>query len=200
MREHAKSITYTVVQLMEHRKRFIERAKQGRTLTFDTLKPEHFTAGEHCHFCKGRPVCSAHFEMHTKGVIEMENLPDSPFILTDEQVSKLIEKGDEIKKIVDSAKKYALERYKDGNPIPGTKGVRLRGGRTWTDEEKTVEELQGMGVDPYDKKLKPFTRVEKEIGRGKVNHLLTHVPGKLAVVSEHDPRPAIGTDLFEIEE
>lgn len=59
-----------------------------------------------------------------------------------------------------------------------------------------AEELKKLGVDdPYAKKLKGITDIEKSIGKGKLDNLTEKPEGKPTLVSAEDKRPAITNNV-----
>ena len=83
-------------------------------------------------------------------------------------------------------------------PVPGYKVVEGRSRRIFTDQKAVVDTaVQNGYTDLYKKQLITLTEFEKMMGKKKFNELLgkyvAKPPGKLALVPDSDPRPAIDT-------
>ena len=81
-------------------------------------------------------------------------------------------------------------------PIPGYKVVEGRSKRVFTDTKAVVDTaIQNGYTDLYKQQLITLTEFEKMMGKKKFNELLgdyvAKPPGKLALVPDSDPRPAV---------
>ena len=84
--------------------------------------------------------------------------------------------------------------------------VEGRANRRFTDEEAVAEKVSASGFDPYTKKLRPLTEMEKLLGKKQFNDLLGDLverpTGKPTLVSRTDPRPEMNNIMndFSMEE
>ena len=95
------------------------------------------------------------------------------------------------------------EAINHGVPVEGYKVVEGRSKRIFTDTKAVIKaaELEGY-TDIYKQELLTLTEFEKMMGKKKFAEILgqyvTKPPGKLALVPESDPRPAV--DLSTVED
>jgi len=204
------------------KKKLISGAKKALSMTHD--KEMELVAGDHCIFCNAKPVCKAHAEYLNKqaGL----DFTDDPAVLvpavseqreeiqqfmSDEQVAQLLTHKSEIEKFLSSLTTYGINRFEEGDPIPGWKVVEGRSQRRWLNATGQVEEgLKELGVkDPYDKKLRGLGSIEKELkelnGKGTkpaelISSLVTRTNPPKVLVPESDPRPAISLHASAIED
>ena len=88
------------------------------------------------------------------------------------------------------------EAINHGVPIPGYKVVEGRSKRIFTDTDAVVETaVQNGYTNLYKQQLKTLTEFEKMMGKKRFHELLgdyvAKAPGKLALVPDSDPRPAV---------
>ena len=88
------------------------------------------------------------------------------------------------------------EAINHGVPIPGYKVVEGRSKRIFTDTDAVIETaVQNGYTDLYKQQLKTLTEFEKMMGKKRFHELLggyvAKAPGKLALVPDSDPRPAV---------
>lgn len=169
-------------------------------------------AGDHCRFCKRKAVCPAYKKLATAdGLIVLDKAaplpmepktkaPLKPEQLSDDQLSTILLNADAIRDFLKSVEEYAAKRYFAKQPVPGWKLVEGRSTRRWLEnEEEIAAGLKSLGVgDPWAKKLRGITEIEKEIGKGKLNAFVRKPPGKPKLVVEADPRPALSNDATEL--
>jgi len=101
----------------------------------------------------------------------------------------------------------SAEAVSHGVPIPGYKVVEGRTKRIFTDTDAVVETAMQNGyTNLYKQQLITLTEFEKMMGKKRFNELLggyvAKPPGKLTLVPESDPRPAVepGSDFEYIPE
>ena len=98
---------------------------------------------------------------------------------------------------IDSVFAYvSSEAINHAVPVPGYKVVEGRSKRVFTDTKAVVDTAVRNGyTDLYKQQLITLTEFEKLMGKKKFNELLgayvAKPPGKLALVPEDDPRPAV---------
>lgn len=183
-------------------KRLTDGARVVRQMEAEEIAPT-FKAGDWCLYCKARgPRCvtyMAHVE-ESSGIdlkdgrsTELVVLSRAPATFTDEQLARIVLNRELIDKWLDSIEAHAVECGLSGAPLPGTKIVRTSGRRMWADEKLVVEGLREMDVEPYRNTLRTIDSVEKEAGKGAIDHLLTRSKTSLKCVAVHDKRRAITT-------
>ena len=152
-----------------------------------------FVAGEHCTFCKAKAVCRARAEKNLE--IAKYDFKKSD-TLTDDEISDVLNRIDELVKWATDIKDYALEEaVNNGICYPGYKVVEGRSNRKYTDTEKIVEILESNDYKDIYKpqELLGLTAMEKLVGKKKLNELIGEYIekpyGKPVLVKETDKRP-----------
>nr|WP_325190607.1 DUF2800 domain-containing protein [uncultured Selenomonas sp.] len=153
-----------------------------------------FKAGDHCRFCRAAAQCKALSEYNME-IAKLE-FRDAD-LLTDDEVSFVLERVDGLVRYADKIKTHALEEALKGHRWPGFKVVEGRSNRKITDEAKAVKLLRGAGYadDVIYKPLEmqTITALEKLVTKKKFGELLGSViekpPGKPTLVPEADKRP-----------
>ena len=153
-----------------------------------------FKAGEHCRFCRAAAQCKALSEYNME-IAKLE-FRDAD-LLTDDEVSFVLERVDGLVRYAEKIKTHALEEALKGHRWPGFKVVEGRSNRKITDEAKAVKLLRKAGYtdDVIYKPLEmqTITALEKLVTKKKFGELLGSViekpPGKPTLVPEDDKRP-----------
>lgn len=169
----------------------------------DVLKPRgtmalsgegEFAVGEHCRFCKAKNQCRARAdEMLKLAQLEFKAAP----LLTDDEISEVLSKADELAKWASDIYTYAQEKaIYEGKVWTGYKLVRGKTNRKYTDENDVIEAAKAAGYkDIFKTSLIGITEMEKLMGKKKFNEVLgglVYKPeGKLTLVSETDKREAV---------
>ena len=154
----------------------------------------NFKAGEHCRFCRAAAQCKALADYNME-IAKLE-FRDAD-LLTDDEVSFVLERIDGLVRYAEKVKAFALEEALKGHRWPGFKVVEGRSNRKITDEAKAVKLLRGAGYadDVIYKPLEmqTITNLEKTITKKKFGEILGSVvekpPGKPTLVPEDDKRP-----------
>lgn len=155
-----------------------------------------FVAGDHCKFCRAKNECKALADENMKVFDQFAG--KNPALLTDEEMSIIIEKADDINSWAKSMAKYALDQAVNNNKVwPGYKLVEGKSNRAFTDEEKVAEVLSLEGFKDEQiykpKALYGITELEKVVGKKNFNPLLgdfiTKPSGKPTLAPIADPRP-----------
>lgn len=152
-----------------------------------------FRAGDHCRFCKAAPQCKALSEYNME-IAKLE-FQDAD-LLTDEEVSLVLSRVDELVRYAEKIKVFALNEALKGHKWPGYKVVEGHSNRRITDEVKASKLLRKAGYsdDVIYKPLKMqgITELEKALTKKKFMMLLGSVvekpPGKPTLVPEEDER------------
>ena len=169
----------------------------------ETLKPTaklafegkgEYACGEWCTFCKAKNDCRKRAETN----LEMAKYDfKMPPLLTDDEVSDILKKADELLSWINDIKDYAFEKALSGQPWEGFKLVEGRSVRKYTDEKAVATAVLVAGYNPYEKKLLGITEMQKMLGKDKFNEVLGDLvhkpPGKPTLVPESDKRPEIST-------
>ena len=153
-----------------------------------------FKAGDHCRFCRAAAQCKALADYNME-IAKLE-FRDAD-LLTDDEVSFVLERVDGLVRYAEKIKTHALEEALKGHRWPGFKVVEGRSNRKITDEAKAVKLLRGAGYadDVIYKPLEmqTITALEKLVTKKKFGELLGSViekpPGKPTLVPEDDKRP-----------
>ena len=172
----------------------------------NTLKPiaelayegkGEFKAGDHCQFCKIKATCRKRAEYN----MELAKYDfEEPAELTDEEISSILIKSNDLVSWVSDVKEYALNQAIQGKNYPNLKLVEGRSNRKYLNEEEVAIAVTNAGYDPYEKKLLGITSMTNLLGRTKFNDLLGSLiykpPGKPTLVLDSDKRPAMQINDF----
>lgn len=160
-----------------------------------------FKAGDHCKFCKCKALCR---ERARKNLELARYEFRDPALLTNDDVSSILKESEDLISWLDDVKNFALSEALKGNKIPGYKLVSGRSNRKFDDENEVAKILEGLGIDPYVKKLMSLTDLEKKIGKKKfAESLSAHVvkpEGKPTLVVESDKRPELNNIMTDFAE
>ena len=123
---------------------------------------------------------------------------DGRGILTDLDVSMLLQRAKDLKSWYEDLAGYALQSILDGKPIPGYKVVAGRSARTFTDEAKVKSILtKQAGLKAADlykpKEFKSPNMIEEMIGKKafanfELDAYVTKPMCKPTLVTSNDPR------------
>ena len=154
----------------------------------------NFKAGDHCRFCRAAAQCKALADYNME-IAKLE-FRDAD-LLTDDEVSFVLERVDGLVRYAEKIKTHALEEALKGHRWPGFKVVEGRSNRKITNEAKAVKLLRKAGYtdDVIYKPLEmqTITALEKLVTKKKFGELLGSVvekpPGKPTLVPAEDKRP-----------
>lgn len=153
-----------------------------------------FIPGDHCRFCKAKPVCKANAQFH----LEMAKHEfQKPELLTSVEISEILTKGDAFINWINTVEAYALDQaLTKGIKWPGYKLVEGRSNRKYGDELKVISTLMKKGFTEeiiFVKKIAGITELSKRIGKPTFDSLVTPFlikpPGSPALVPDEDKRP-----------
>ena len=153
-----------------------------------------FAPGDHCRFCKVKPVCKA---LATYSLELARHEFQDPAVLGDDDISDVLNRADMFTNWLNSVEAYALDQaVNHGKKWPGYKVVEGRSNRVYSDSDKVAKLLMDKGFSEeiiYTKKLNGITALEKEVGKKEFNALLGQLiikpAGKPTLVPESDKRP-----------
>jgi hypothetical protein len=111
--------------------------------------------GEHCRFCKAKPVCPKLMGHVT------EALPVVVRELRPQNLANWLDKADLLQQWLDSLREVAHDLASSGHPIPGYELKPKRATRQWVDEEKVLEIARRRRIKIWQDKLMSPAMAEK---------------------------------------
>jgi hypothetical protein len=160
-----------------------------------------FKCGEWCRFCKAKHECRARAEYNMALAHYDFKLPP---LLEDGDVEAILGKIDELVSWASDIKDYALQAALGGKQWLGWKLVEGRSNRRYINEDAIAKVVHEAGYDPYERKIKGITVMEKTLGKARFAELLGGLvekpEGKPTLVPESDKRPAINTAIKDFKE
>lgn len=156
--------------------------------------------GKHCKWCPAAGVCPAQRD-HVQELAQIEfanaplEMPRAPETLSDAELVSVLSLVPMLENWAASVRAHAQAKLERGESLPGMKLVEGRANRKWSNEE---EAEQFFLADGYEKdeitttKLKSPAQMEKVVGKKNLPTDLVFKPqGKMHLVPESDPRPAV---------
>lgn len=171
--------------------------------TYEGKLPIKLSAGSHCRFCKCAPVCpeqkKEHYDLVVQDAGELPIEEAVKKLTLDEQVNLFLKKA-YVEDFLDAVTKNLKNALETGISHPAIKLIKTSGRRGWKKDTQTIaEELIKIGCkDPFSRKLRGITEIEKELGKNTINDFVELSQGKIEVVRAEDKR--IGIDIHEIKE
>lgn len=155
-----------------------------------------FHSGSWCKFCRANGVCKAQAEQRVSAFDDFVGVVDqSPALLSLEDMSELLKRGETLVEWYESLRQTALEKILAGNSIPDYKVVEGRSSRVWTNQDKALEKLEADGIEHamlYDSVPKSLAKIEKMLGTSKFKELVGEFvrkpQGKPTLVTADDAR------------
>ena len=148
----------------------------------------NYHCGSWCKFCAISGECREQAK-------ELSRDYEEPATLEPEEIAELLPKLDDITAWVKAVQEKALEMALQGKELPGYKVVEGRSRRIISDETGAANAIQSAGYDPYLRKLKTITDLEKEMGKALfsevVSAYVTKPEGAPTLAPESDSRPAL---------
>ena len=145
-----------------------------------------YACGKWCKFCAISGECREQAK-------EMALDYEEPATLDPSEIAELLPKLDELEAWIKAVRSLALERALDGTKYPGFKVVAGRGRRVFSDEDGAAAAIEKAGYEPWEKKLRTITALEKEMGKGPfqkvVGQYIEKKDGSPTLVPESDSRP-----------
>ena len=167
-----------------------------------TAEPNPKTvAGAHCRWCPAKGICPAMLGAAQKAVAaDFDTIPSPGRVLdasslTMEQALNALAWEDTVGEFFKALRSRLEAELQMGRAVPGWKLVEGKSNRQWTEETQVVKELGPLLGDAIyvERKVKSPAQIEKLVGKGKVDHLTMKPAGKIVMVEESDPRPAVET-------
>lgn len=157
-----------------------------------------FKAGPWCKFCRACGTCKAQAAQQIGAFDDFAAVVNqSPDLLTPEQMSEVLKRGETLVDWYNTVKEKALEAILSGKQIPGWKAVEGRSRRAWSDQDKALEALLASGIERaaiYDSVPKTLAQIEKLLGKPKFTELVgsfvVRPQGAPTLTTEDDPKPA----------
>ena len=160
-----------------------------------------FHAGDWCRFCKARHICRERAKENL--ALAAYDFAEPP-LLSDEEISEILEKADKLIAWANDIKEFALQEAVAGKEWKGWKLVEGRSVRKYTNEKAVAEAVESAGYDPYLKKVLPITDMQRMLGKRKFEELLggliTKPSGKPTLVTADDKRPPINNAKEDFKE
>lgn len=155
-----------------------------------------YKAGEWCRFCRANGICKAQAEQRTGAFDDFSDVVgESPDLLSDENMSTVLEKGSLLVEWYKTVQERALERLLAGRKIPGYKLVEGRSVRGWTNQDEALKTIEESGVERamiYNYVPKSLAELEKMLGKVKFDEVagqFVHKPaGKPTLAVSSDSR------------
>jgi hypothetical protein len=173
----------------------------------DVLKPAammalkgegYFVVGDHCQFCRAKPVCKKHADYQLE--IAAHDFLD-PVLLTDTELVSILKRRKAFTDWLKSVDEYMLsEAVLKGRKFEGMKLVEGRSVRKYSDQEKVANELLGAGFAEaliFKKELFGITAMAGIVGKKNfdaiVGPLLVKPAGKPTLVDVSDKREELNS-------
>ena len=153
-----------------------------------------FRCGEWCRFCKAKAECRERAEAN----MELARYDfQAPALLDDSEIAEILGKVDALTAWASDVKEFALQQAISGKEWAGWKLVEGRSNRKYTSDTAVAAAVEGIGLDPYERKVLGVTAMQKLLGKSRFEELLAPYiekpQGKPTLVPESDKRPAMNT-------
>lgn len=157
-----------------------------------------FAPGEKtCQFCRAKARCRAWGEYNRK-LVFAPGYGKLPPLISNEELAEYLVQGAGLVNWYSGLKECALAECLAGRVVPGWKAVEGRGSRDWKNMDEAFAALKAAGVDEaFLWERTPVTppALEKTLGKkefeAQAGDLVIKKPGKPALTTESDKRPAI---------
>jgi hypothetical protein len=146
-------------------------------------------SGDHCKWCAAKPVCPIMTGAVDRALkAKLEALPV-------EQIAHYLEQVPLIEGFIKDLQQLAHGLLEEGQKVPGWKLVNKRATRQWTNEDKAVAFLTGVGVEAWGepKPLSP-AQAEKALKKAKIElpaDLVVAVSTGSTLAPADDARPEV---------
>lgn len=162
-------------------------------------EPTEKNINDECHWCPRFAECPAHRARAVKGM-EMGDAVGEVADLSIDKLRWLVDKAPLLRELLKAAEERVFDLLHSGRLVLGYKLVAGKSNRKWNpdfDQDAIVADIEGAAgvlgveVELFERKLTSFTKIEKALGKGAIDHLLVKPEGKPTLVAEDDKRPAI---------
>ncbi|BAE51524.1 DUF2800 domain-containing protein [Paramagnetospirillum magneticum] len=167
-----------------------------------TLEPDApLVAGEHCRFCRAKPVCP---EMERMALATAEaqftdttiTVPPAPSSMAPARIGQVLNAAEIIEGWLKSVREHAHASLEQGVEIPGWKLVPKRAQRKWADDDLASDALLTAGLpilDIYTRKIITPAAADKLLGKNKdvVKHLVVAESSGTTLAPAGDKRQAV---------
>jgi hypothetical protein len=154
------------------------------------MKPDApLASGDHCKWCAAKPVCPVMTGAVDRALkVKVDALPM-------DQIAHYLDQLPLIEGFIKDLQQMGARALEEGHKVPGWKLVNKRATRQWTNEDKAVAFLTGVGVEAWGdpKPLSP-AQAEKALKKAKIElpaDLVVAVSTGSTLAPENDPRPAV---------
>lgn len=161
------------------------------------------TPGRWCRFCKVKARCKERAKHNIYTAESHQEIANN--LLTDEDITSLLPRLDEIQRWAKDVQTYALDQALQGHRFNGYKVVEGVSRRKITNEPEAMQRLQTAGysyTDITQTKLKSITELEKLTGKKAFAEIVGDAcqkpPGAPTLVPESDKRPSIMEKNLEV--
>jgi hypothetical protein len=124
-----------------------------------------------------------------------------PPLLSDEEISDVLGRVDELVSWATGVREYALQAALDGRHFAGWKLVEGKSVRKFSDDACVAARVEAAGIDPYEKKMLGLTALEKKLGKKDFQNLLADLvvrpQGKPLLVPVSDKRAELSLASVE---
>lgn len=192
---HHDTWTISVDQLLE----FGEQMKNAAEKAMDPDAPR-IPGPVQCKWCLGRDICPELASYTTEMVADSFEDLTKVETLPVERIGELLPKFDAAKAWMAAIEKRAYETLRQGGHIPGHKLVLgKRPARKWVSTPEAAKRIDAaLGADARTSKLITPTQAEKLLKKKfpeTLGDLVVHGDPSQKVVTNGDPRPAIGQEF-----
>lgn len=162
-------------------------------------------AGSHCRWCPAKSACPEMYGAIQKQAQADFALAPTPGSLPNvqlmpiEKLALALEWQDAIESWFEAVKDRVRDMLQSGQDVPGYKLVDGRSNRKWASEDAVIAEFGDIlaGDQLYERKLLSPAKLEKIVGKGKVDHLTIRGEAPKAIAKDTDPRPVAKTSAAE---
>lgn len=186
-------------ELLEHGGRIVAAVAESKALAQAATEPTEASIGGHCDWCPRKTKCPAHHQ-RALGALALADSEAQVATLPEDKLAWLCGIRRQLVAILDAAEEEVTRRLLAGQQVDGWKLVEGRSVRQWRSdlgeeaiaaEIASMADMVGAALDPWQRKLRSFTEVEKVIGKGVVDHLVIKPEGKPTLAPASDKRQAI---------
>lgn len=181
-------------------------AAELKTAAAATRAPKaEFKAGDHCRWCGGKALCPVMFNAVQKEAQVDFSVVSSPAAVGSlrdvktmgvREMAMALEWDDAISSWFDAIRERAKELLSSGQEFPGWKLVDGKSNRKWIEEDAVVKEF-GALFEVYEKKLLSPAKLEKIVGKGKLDSFTFKPEASKTLARDSDPRPATKSSAAE---